>query len=240
MSTTISNIIPSDFVVGQHVSSSNLRQFDVLRVCWAPDRCCHFRHLGGGRFVVEHSENSKLAVGDTFSCLIFVPGQPLYLDDVFHQGQGPMLYEAGRQGGLQEVTLLDGDTMADPIVHPQVEECLRHTFPQRPFGLTEEGLKHDCVPLAVALSNALRCGLIKLVGCQLVFSAQCPEVECGYFVHQLKSHYTFSSWAEIETLLKRQKPDGTFVKSLRQLRSFGPKPGNPREAELAHLIFGRR
>ena len=239
MSTTISHIEPSDFVVGQHVSSSNLRQFDVLRVSWAPDRCCHFRHLGSGRFVVERSVNSKLSVGDTFSCLIFVPGQPLYLDHVFHQGQGPMLYVAGKQGGIEKVALLDGDTMSDPIVHPEVEEILRATFPQRPFALTEEGLKHDCVPLAVALSNAVRCGLLSLVGGQLVFSAQCPEVECGYIARQLKSTYTFSSWAELEALVKRQKPDGTNVKSLRQLRTFDPRPDNPREAELSRLIFGR-
>lgn len=240
MSTTISNIAPSDLVAGYHVSSSNLRQFDVLRVSWAPDRCCHFRHLGSGRFVVERSVNSKLAVGDTFSCLIFVPGQPLYLDHVFHQGQGPMLYVAGKQGGIEEVVLLDGDTMSDPIVHPEVEECLRATFPQRPFALTEEGLKHDSVPLAVALSNAVRCGLLSLVDGQLVFSPQCPEVECGYIARQLKANYTFASWGEIEALLKRQKPDGTYVKSLRQLRTFGPRPDNPRETELALLIFGRR
>lgn len=241
MNTTISHIDTSEFVTSRHISATELAPNEVIQVRWAPDRRCHFRHLGEGRFVVDRSENSKLAEGDTFCCLIFALGQPMYLDHVMHLGQGPALYVAGKCGGLTEVSLLDGETLAPVVVLPEVDDCLRRAFPQRFFGLTPEGANHTAAPFAEALSNAVRCGLLHVVDCQLHFPTDCPEQECGHIVHRLKSFYSFSNWGELERIIRRPKPDGTFVKSLRQLRTFHPKDtSNHREAELDRILFGQK
>lgn len=231
----------SDLVVGQYISTDHLHTNDVVQVGWQPGRVCQFRYLGHDQFVVEHSVNSKLSIGDTFSCLLFVLGQPLLLDHVYHQGQGPALYMAGKSGGLTEVTLLqDGQAVASDVL-PEVEALLRSVFPGRIFSLSFPNAKQSMAPLPVALSNAVRYGIMCVQDGRLVFPSECPEVECGYLVHQLKANYSFASWGELEQLVVRQKADGSYVKSLRQLRIFNPKEGtSSREAELDRLIFGSR
>lgn len=66
----------------EHISANELSVGDRIRIGWLPDRLCEVRYLGDNRFVAEHCENSKLQVGDTFSCLQFVLGQPLAMNDL--------------------------------------------------------------------------------------------------------------------------------------------------------------
>ena len=48
--------------------ADDLTAGDHIMVSWKPNRRCTFRYIGDGRFMVEKSENSKLKVGNTFSC----------------------------------------------------------------------------------------------------------------------------------------------------------------------------
>ena len=67
----------------------------------APDRDCTIRHLGKSRFVVEEIVNSKLSVGDTFECVLFIDGEPLYLNNLVHEGNPPVAYQIGSNSGIR-------------------------------------------------------------------------------------------------------------------------------------------
>ena len=59
-------------------------------------------YRGKNEYVVVDSHNAKLSVGDTFKCQGFVPGQPLVLNGVLHQGiDHPINYICGKQGGIK-------------------------------------------------------------------------------------------------------------------------------------------
>ena len=67
----------------------------------ATDRRCVVTHLGNGRFRVDEAENSKLSVGDTFECHLFINHEPLFLDKVIRQNQqSPLYYVAGQRNGV--------------------------------------------------------------------------------------------------------------------------------------------
>lgn len=69
----------------------------VLR--WVPDRKVTIRHMGGARFDVLSAENTKLAVGDSFVCHLFVDHQPLYITQLLHKGRHTG-YVAGKRNGI--------------------------------------------------------------------------------------------------------------------------------------------
>jgi len=50
---------------------------------------------------VMEAEKTKLSVGDTFKCDIFIEGEPLYLNNLVHEGRPPMVYVAGKKGGIR-------------------------------------------------------------------------------------------------------------------------------------------
>lgn len=77
-----------------------------VEVTWLPNRHCVFRYLGEGRFVVEQAKNSKLHVEDTFCTAFMLEGYPMYAHHLIQNGQPPMYYVAGQQGGLQQVRLI--------------------------------------------------------------------------------------------------------------------------------------
>ena len=72
----------SDMFDVDGVSASELRPGDRIVIGWQPDRQCRIRYLGDNRFVAEETRNSKLQDGDTFSCLHFQLGQPLYCENL--------------------------------------------------------------------------------------------------------------------------------------------------------------
>ena len=90
----------SGIVAGERLSAVDLPTGRMLRLTWLPDRMCTVRHLGGGRFEVVTAENTKLCVGDTFSCSLFVRHEPLYLDNLVHCGGVPAAYVAGKRDGI--------------------------------------------------------------------------------------------------------------------------------------------
>lgn len=72
----------SDMFDRETVSSKDLHPGDTLIIGWQPDRVCTIRYLGDNRYVAVETANSKLKVGDKFSCLQFQLGVPLFLEDL--------------------------------------------------------------------------------------------------------------------------------------------------------------
>ena len=91
----------SNFVVNRHLDSKTLPEGLRIHITWQPDRDCTIRHLGKSRFVVEEIVNSKLSVGDTFECVLFIDGEPLYLNNLVHEGNPPVAYQIGSNSGIR-------------------------------------------------------------------------------------------------------------------------------------------
>lgn len=88
--------------LGKGIRSDALQPGDRLAVTWEPNRRIEIQFTGNNSFVVEQSQNSKLAVGDTFKSLYFFDNQPLFIDELMHEGfDKPMSYICGKQGGVQ-------------------------------------------------------------------------------------------------------------------------------------------
>lgn len=82
------------------LQTSNLTEGGILAVSYPPDRVLKLRHLGGGRFIVEHSEQSKLHVGDVLTVTHFVKGYPLLASDVTRDGESLGAFTAGKERGI--------------------------------------------------------------------------------------------------------------------------------------------
>lgn len=64
--------------------------------------------MGNSRFEVTESINSKLSVGDTFSCNLFIQNEPLYLSNLIHEGYTSLNYVAGENNGVNIRVLIGG------------------------------------------------------------------------------------------------------------------------------------
>lgn len=90
-------------VLSQHIEAGELKKGDLVKVSWMPNRRCAFRYLGNEQFIVEKAENSKLKVGDTFYCSLFILGEPLYLSQLVQGNNPPVDFVVGNKGGLCEL-----------------------------------------------------------------------------------------------------------------------------------------
>lgn len=93
----------SDFVYQVAVKADELTMGERIRITWLPNRVCVLEYIGGYRWRVLEVANSKLRVGDTFSCRVFAQGQPLIVDylqtsDFKYEG-----YVIGNKNGLTRV-----------------------------------------------------------------------------------------------------------------------------------------
>ena len=98
----------SDFFTEGILDVSSLTVGTCLRLGWQPDRVCEVRYLGDYRFIVESVTNGSLRVGDTFSCLQFQLGKPLYMDCFEREGEPTgqsQRYAVGRENGLTMVEI---------------------------------------------------------------------------------------------------------------------------------------
>ena len=94
------NEVQSGVKTEERVATENMRRGQRLIITWRPDRRIVVRHLGGSQFEIVEAENTKLSVGDTFRCHLMIQHEPLYLDEVRHQGMPPMVYVAGQKDGV--------------------------------------------------------------------------------------------------------------------------------------------
>ena len=90
----------SNTVLARHVISRNLKKGQKLRLTWAPNRVCVIVCTGDSRFEVLETEMTHLSVGDTFDCSLIIEGDPLYLNNLIHNGEDPMLYVVGKKRGI--------------------------------------------------------------------------------------------------------------------------------------------
>ena len=103
------NVDNSDLVMSESVSSSDLKIGDRLMIAWQPNRVCRLKYLGDNQFEVMESHNSKLKVGDTFRCGLFILGEPVYINDLRqNNGTGePKLFVIGNKSGLTKLRVED-------------------------------------------------------------------------------------------------------------------------------------
>ena len=96
----------SNLLTSVHINTEDLEAGDRIYVSWKPNRRCTFHYLGNQKFVVESAENSKLKVGNTFTCSLFILNEPLYLTDLIQENNPPVAFVAGTKGGLCELKKL--------------------------------------------------------------------------------------------------------------------------------------
>lgn len=97
--------VQSMILTENKVTAKDLFIGQELCITWLPDRRIVVEHLVDGRFVVNEAENAKLTVGDTFTCHLMLQNEPLYLDEVSHQGKTYPAYIAGKIDGVKIYTL---------------------------------------------------------------------------------------------------------------------------------------
>ncbi len=90
----------SNFVFSEHLSADTLQEGTLVCLTWLPDRKCIIRHLGKSRFEVTEAENSKLRVGDIFTCHLFIKHEPLYIEQLVSKGAAPVCFVAGKKDGI--------------------------------------------------------------------------------------------------------------------------------------------
>ncbi len=92
--------VQSNFIFSKKIMASELYVGQMLRLSWSPDRVCVIQFKGNEQFVVVDALNTKLSVGDTFVCHLFMEHEPAYLDNLIHEGTGPYRYVAGKKAGI--------------------------------------------------------------------------------------------------------------------------------------------
>lgn len=99
--TNLDRTATSQEFIGDGIRCDMLNEDDRVEVTWTPNRKIVIRYTGENCFVVEESVNSKLAVGDTFRCMCMFNQQPLFLDELIHEGfDKRMSYICGKKGGV--------------------------------------------------------------------------------------------------------------------------------------------
>lgn len=84
----------------KQITADSMQPGDTLIVIWKPNRRITLRYVGNSMWMVVDSKNSKLSVGDTFKCHIFIEHQPLVLSDLIHDNLPPCGYICGKNGGI--------------------------------------------------------------------------------------------------------------------------------------------
>jgi len=93
-------------IVTSTLSVEELAADDMVAIEWNPNRRLVLKHAGNGVFEVKEACNSKITAGDRFHCDRFMMGQPLYIDNLVHDGTPPTLFVVGKQGGLTKIERL--------------------------------------------------------------------------------------------------------------------------------------
>lgn len=96
----------SDFIHTTAIHADECRKGDQVRIAWLPDRDCTLTYLGDCRWRVDRSINSKLQVGDTFSCRTIAQGEVLIVDHLETANGTFEGYSMGNKNGLTLVKKL--------------------------------------------------------------------------------------------------------------------------------------
>jgi len=90
----------SNAIMSRRIEVSDLSIGDRITLFWQPDRKAVIKYLGDGKFIVEEAENSKIGAGDTFYCHLFIEREPLYVDNICHNGVNHAAYVMGTENGV--------------------------------------------------------------------------------------------------------------------------------------------
>lgn len=93
-------VVSSAFLADNQIWSRDLQPNDMLEVGWAPNRYLQLKYLDKDTYQVVLANNSKLQVGDIFRVVIFVLGEPLYIDAIYRDNVKLGPYVAGIKGGI--------------------------------------------------------------------------------------------------------------------------------------------
>lgn len=91
------------------VMSQDLKPGSKIQVSWKPNRHCVFRFIGGDRFLIEESVNSKLKVNATFSCIVFAERLCALLTDYHNDEKITPCYVIGYNGGLTNIVIIENN-----------------------------------------------------------------------------------------------------------------------------------
>ena len=95
-------------IVSSTLSVDELKVSEYVAIEWNPNRRLVLSHKGKGVFEVMYAQNSKITQGDTFHCDRFILNQPLYIDNLVHNGMPPVMFVVGKKGGLTKVERVEG------------------------------------------------------------------------------------------------------------------------------------
>lgn len=99
------SLIESEELEGNSIMTDSLPVGSVIHLGWLPDRMIRIEYKGANEFVIIESGNSTLNPGDTFKCMQFQKGYPLYLDCFRRAGEVELhRFVVGERNGL---TLLE-------------------------------------------------------------------------------------------------------------------------------------
>jgi len=90
----------SNEMINPTLLSANLTIGTNVEIQWQPNRRCILEYKGANLYSVIEAEHSKLKIGDTFECISFHLGQPLYLDNLIQRGAPPIAFIIGKRDGL--------------------------------------------------------------------------------------------------------------------------------------------
>lgn len=97
----------SDFnSADDEIRSADLQPGVKIEITYLPDRKVAFEYLGGNRYCVIDSENSKLQKGDEVEIHHIVLHHPLLVGNVWRSGKSLGQFTAGRVSGLSSIKLL--------------------------------------------------------------------------------------------------------------------------------------
>ena len=80
-----------------------------MKIAWQPNRVCLLKYIGNDTFRIEDALNSKLKIGDTFRCSLFILGEPVYINEL-RQNNGtsePKLFVIGNKSGLTTLCVVN-------------------------------------------------------------------------------------------------------------------------------------
>lgn len=98
----IDNIVDTEsFIIqSEFISPKDLKVNECVEFTWNPGRRCLVKFLGDQIFQILQVDNSKLQVGDIFTCHFFILHQPLHLFEMRNGEDVTKTYVAGNKSGL--------------------------------------------------------------------------------------------------------------------------------------------
>lgn len=87
-------------IINRKISTDELKAGQIIEINCYPNKYWMLAYTGNNSFRIIQSQNSKLDSGDTFSCYMFIEGEPLYIDKLLHKNFSPATYIIGTRGGI--------------------------------------------------------------------------------------------------------------------------------------------